>query len=301
VVAWSEPNGDGDMAGVIFRIVQPDGSLGPLLVGPEETYLDQTEPSVAAVDEGFLLAWTDTSQSLSTGPARRVCARAFDASGTPFGGDMVVSSEPTREHAEPVVAASGLSALVAWVDRGGAVDDPTEIRARRMGATGPIDAADLIVADNYASEVSIATLANGDYVAVWRDGSTDAWGDIVGRRIAATGTALVESPEVLVSNAGSSGPFTSDFAPSVAALSGDDYMVVHQIYRAERGVRTALSAGATAPPELTSLDLFFGDDTAGDGAVVTSPRGVWAVWSSGADPSAVGAWRATAIYLMAVD
>lgn len=301
VITWSQPDGDGDMAGVLLRIVQPDGALGSLLVGPQETYLDQTEPSVAAVGTGFALAWTDSSQSLSGGPARRVCARGFDATGVPMFDDLLVSSEPTREHAEPVVAVSGNTVLVAWVDRGGDVSDPTEIRARRLGSTGPLDAADILVADNFASEVAVATLASGDFVAVWRDGSTDAWGDIVGRRIAATGTPLVEPPEVLVSNAGSSGPFTSDFAPSVAPLSGDDYFVVHQVYRSERGLGMAFSAGATAPSEIATLEWMFSDDTAGDGAVVTSPRGVWTMWSSGADPSAVGARRMMAIFLMAVD
>lgn len=41
VVAWSAPNGDGDMAGVLVRTVGVDGRLGTVRVAPEETFLDQ--------------------------------------------------------------------------------------------------------------------------------------------------------------------------------------------------------------------------------------------------------------------
>ncbi|GAB5547638.1 MAG: hypothetical protein SangKO_073980 [Sandaracinaceae bacterium] len=130
VVTWSEPGGDDSMAGVVFRIVEPDGSMHGVEVAASETYLDQLAPSVAALDSGFVVTWTDTSLSLLTGPARRVVARRFFESGRPDGEDFVVSTEPEREHAESVVTASGDTFLIAWVD--GA--EPSATRPTSAGA-----------------------------------------------------------------------------------------------------------------------------------------------------------------------
>ena len=288
VVTWSEPGGDDSMAGVVFRIVEPDGSMHGVEVAASETYLDQLAPSVAALDSGFVITWTDTSLSLLTGPARRVVARRFFESGRPDGEDFVVSTEPEREHAESVVTGSGDTFLIAWVDRGGAVTDETDVRARRFDASGPVDEADLVLEDTRASEVSVATLDTGDFVA--------AWGDIHARRIASSGTPLLETAEVLASSMGSS-PFTSQYAPSVAALPSGHYAVIHQVYRDERGLGFARSPGASEPTDLSILLGHLGEQ-GGDASLLATPRGVLAVWSN---DSIAGAWRSTFTYLLAVD
>lgn len=296
VVTWSEPGGDDSMAGVLYRLVEADGALGAPRAAASEPYLDQLAPSVAALSSGFVVAWVDTSRSITTGPARRVVARRFYESGNPNGDEFGVSAEPEREHAEPALAASADTFLVAWVDRGGPETDPTEVRGRRFDPSGAVDAADLVLAGSRASEVALATLDTGDFVAVWRDGGTDAWGDIVGRRVAASGSALDEPAETLAGSAGSS-PFTAQFAPSVAALPGGHYAVVYAMYRADRGLELARSSGAVEPADWSSLGGLVAD-IGGDGSLLATPRGLLAVWS---DDSIAGAWRSTFAYLLAVD
>ena len=61
----------------------------------------------------------------------------------------------------------------------------------------------------------------------------------------------------------------------------------------------ATLSAATRP--LGELRALLADTTAGHGAVASGPRGVWALWSTGTDPSGVDAYRSVVGYLMASD
>ena len=309
VVAWHDPDGDGDLGGVSMRRVSRDGTLGAVQVATETVRAAQTQPALAPLsDGGFVLVYTDSSESLVEGPARRVLMRRFDGELRAVGDEVLVSSEPNREHADPVVASAGATVLVAWVDRGGPIEDPTAVRARRFDlseGTLAIDADDLIVA-TLASEVSAAALGDGSFALVWRDGATDPYGDLWGQRVEASGTGLVEASEAVVTSL-TSGPSTADIRPSVTGIGEmRDYIVVHAIGRNARGLSITLSPSATATPsELTAASALLAEVTAGDGSIHRSAtytrRGLWLAWSTGTDPTMSGAHRSVLAHHLAED
>ena len=297
VVAWSAPLADGDMEGVAFRQVAVDGSLGATTVASEEIFLDQSNPSVTALEDGFAIAWNDQSQLIGTGPALRTRARRFAADGRPSSREFSLSAGDTQSHQDPVLAAVGTTLVAAWVAQG----SPTaSIRARRFAASGPLDSADLVIAAASASQPAIAALASGGEVAiVWRDTATDPYGDLLARRLSTTDGSMTAAQAVTASPEPYE-PRSADIAPSVAPL-GDGFLVVHQRYRNERGLGLVLVDVDPPPPELEALRALLADTTAGHGAVASGPRGVWALWSTGTDPSGVDAYRSVVGYLMASD
>ncbi len=301
VVAWDPPDGDVDLTGVVFRIIQRDGAIGARTIATQERYLDQRDPSIAPLEDGFVIAWADGSQLLGLGPTFRIAARTFGPTGAARSSDMIVSSEPRREQRAPSVASSGSTFLVAWEDMSVPIEDGSAIRARRFGASGPIDATDLVIAPARALDVAVTTLATGDFVAAWRDGNRDPYGDIAARRVMASGTALAEPAEPISASPEPFGSMTTDFAPSIAPLTGEHYLVLYARWVSAKGLRLATSAGATVPPELDLLRTAVEEGTAGDGALARSTRGLWAAWSTGSDPNDVGAYRSTMATLLAVE
>lgn len=297
VVAWSAPNGDGDMAGVLVRTVGVDGRLGTVRVAPEETFLDQTVPSITPFEDGFALAWNDQSLLLGTGPAPRARARLFDAGASPTTAEFSLAADATVENQDPVIAAAGSTLVAAWIDRSGTTP---AIHARRFDSRGrALDVSDIVVAPSRASDAAIAALASGDVAIAWRDGNVDPGGDIWGATLSSA-DGSVSVPFALYSSPSPYGFRTNDLAPSVARL-GSGLAVVHQRWLNGRGIGTSTRDVDPAPPELDLLTAHLAEETAGDAAIAWGPRGLWAVWSTGTDPSGVGAYRSVMAFLMAED
>jgi hypothetical protein len=90
LVVWeSDDDQDGDGDGIIVRRFSTDGSpAGSELLVNAFTAFDQEQPAVAAVDGGFLVAWS----SASDGDEHGVFARRLDTAGTPQGTDFQVNA-----------------------------------------------------------------------------------------------------------------------------------------------------------------------------------------------------------------
>lgn len=71
-----QTNGDGNGCGVFGQIISPTGDLvGVPFVVPTTTMLDQIDPSVAALDDSFVVAWTDSSGQAPDTAGQAVRAR----------------------------------------------------------------------------------------------------------------------------------------------------------------------------------------------------------------------------------
>ena len=179
VVAWHEDGADGDGYGVRARRFDADGMpIGVELEVNSTTANDQTDPAVAALGSGVVVAWADEHLS----GAWRHAARRFDGDGMPigvelhFGDSGIVATPPT------VAAAPDGSFLVAWRD---ALD---HIAAQRFSVDGMPIGVELQV-DSGAGTVSAAPKAvwhpDGSWFVAWQNDS-DGDGDGVFARFVAT-------------------------------------------------------------------------------------------------------------------
>jgi len=87
VVAWSAPDGDGDLTGVRYALVASDGTVGAARTANETVAFVQSEPSLAPLTDGFVVSWTDES-----GADADVRARRFNAAGVSTGHELAVAS-----------------------------------------------------------------------------------------------------------------------------------------------------------------------------------------------------------------
>ena len=120
IAAWESRDGqDGDGAGIFARRLAADGTpLGDELSVPSFTAFDQELPAVAALDGGFVVAWS----SFHDGDEVGVFARRFDAAAAPTGAEFQVntytqgvqgalSAEP---HPLAIAAGPAGDVLIAW-------------------------------------------------------------------------------------------------------------------------------------------------------------------------------------------
>ncbi len=113
VVVWSNyyefSTGDDVMA----RRFPAEGDPGPEFVVNESPYYFQREPAVAVRPAGdFVVAWLDPYQD---GYYRGVFGRAFDATGSPLGGDFLIPTYTTGDQSSAAVAASASGRfVVVW-------------------------------------------------------------------------------------------------------------------------------------------------------------------------------------------
>ena len=279
-VAYDELKGDGNLMGIVVRLVQPDGTVpaeetvSAPIVANEVRRLDQTQPVVASYLDGFVVAWSDYSDAPM--PVSRVRLRRFDAMGRPLTGDLLVSPDRLQQNGPAVLAASGDTLAVAFYHPAPEVNDSPAVHLRRFRGIAFVDATDIVLIPALAFDPALAPLASGasgELALVWRDLTPASMDELAGLRLPASGPVPMGTPEHLTMS-----PVAS-LAPAVAALTGSDYLVVHSVDRLRRGLGIQLSPGAPTPPELDTLRARLVGNTIGDASVARGPHGIWLVWS----------------------
>lgn len=173
VYVWSEPDLPfTDNSGDIFgQIVSPSGTVGASFqVNSITTGLQQiSDKSVAALQSGgFVVVWTDASQSADDPTGTAIRARIFSAAGTPQGSEFLVNSDTNGSQADPAVAAlpdGGF--VVSW---SGAHNQGSQgVLAQVFDAAGQKVGGQALI-ENSSGIASVAALANGEVVVAYTKG-----------------------------------------------------------------------------------------------------------------------------------
>lgn len=172
---------------------------------------------VAALpDGGFVAVWAEAGTDA-------IMARRFDDEGAPVGEQFRVGTALTAAEDDPVVAAHDGGFVVMWVDDASTTERITgqrfDSQGRPVGAEFRVDDAEDFQG---AFSVSIATLADGGFVAVWFDRNGGTGGSEVRARIyGPDGDASGEAFQVgLVERA-------ADAEPWVSPLPDGGFVVAH--------------------------------------------------------------------------
>jgi len=273
VVAWTSPTEDAAGTGIAMRLVQSDGTLGPTRVANQTELGEQYEPRVAALADGFVVVWTDASGMDGPFGRTRVLARRFSSTGSPLEDEWLVS-DPAQTASQPALAAIGDLFLVAYARHSDDPFGPSDVLAQRFGPSSP-DTAPFTVSDTDGAEPSVAALDASSFVAAWtqRDGA-DLRGQVQARSIPTTG-----APPTLGAITTFGSTDEADGAPSVAPLTGGDYIVAWEADGRRRGLAYGHTSMSSLPTEATALDGLLVEGLQGDVTLLTTFRGTWFAWS----------------------
>jgi hypothetical protein len=254
----------------------------------------QYEPTITALPDGrFVVVWSDTSNGVDVD----IRARVFNADGSPMADEFAVGSTVADQQYEPAVSAlQDGRFVVTWSDTSNGTD--VDVRARIFNGDGSPSAGEFIVTTMTAAdqfEPTVATLADGRFVATWADNS-GASCDIHARVFHADGTPA--SADFVINSTAA----RSQYQPVITALPDGRFAIAWTDDSRSGGdvsslaIRAAVfnpdgsaakreflvnstSAGPQLDPTITAL---------ADGRFVVA----WADFSgSGSDPS-LGAIRA---------
>jgi hypothetical protein len=217
VVAWTAP--DGSASGIYTQRFDAAGGKvgGATLVNTTGTTdtaegaSEQTEPAVALTgDGGYVVVWT--SGSIVFGSASAVVMQRFDASGTPIGGETVLSSNGTLPD---VVNVAGGGYLVVW-------DDGPHIQSQRFdaggNALGPVTQVD--TATPNVGRPAVTAHPDGGWIVSWTAiGAGTTGGDVYAQRFDAAGQRV--GGETLVNTVAAG----HQIHPDLAALANGSWMV----------------------------------------------------------------------------
>ena len=150
VVTWedfSPAPGDGSGRSIKAQVFEADGTK----VGPERLVNTQKAgiqfvPAVASLPNGgFVITWSDTSETLGDSDKTSIKAQVFDADGFKVGSEFLVNTATRFVQVNPAVAGlAGGGFVISWDDRSGPVTpaqtDPSDIDLKaQVFAFSPAD------------------------------------------------------------------------------------------------------------------------------------------------------------------
>ncbi|WP_439613881.1 M10 family metallopeptidase C-terminal domain-containing protein [Reyranella sp.] len=124
-------------------------------------------PSISALETGgYVVAWTNSVFSPSSGTTTIISAQAFDAAGEASGGSFQVASFSGFGGKMEVERLSGGGFIATWEE-----GFPLGVTKSQIFSANYTKVGGPLTFDRNASFVEIAALTNGDFVATWQDQS----------------------------------------------------------------------------------------------------------------------------------
>ncbi|VAV87222.1 hypothetical protein MNBD_ALPHA06-2140 [hydrothermal vent metagenome] len=230
VIVWEDNSlSSDDPSGKAIRAQRYDATSAPQGVEflVNTTISDrQSQPSVAALTGGgFVVAWTDRSQSGGDILEDAIRAQRFDATGTKQGAEFLVNTTTPGDQTAPIIA--GLlngGFIIAWTDNGDASGGA--IRAQRYNAIGVTQGIEFLVNTTntgFQATPKAVALTGGGFVIAWIDLSQTG-GDTSDFAIRAqryNNAGTTQGPEFLV-NTTTAG---NQVSPDVAALNNGGFVI----------------------------------------------------------------------------
>ena len=293
LVVFNDASGGANLgSSILGRIMSPDGTGGAafkidqeVVQGVDYTFAaSQQHPTVDVFPDGsFVVAWQDF---LRTASAPDILARRFDASGTPQGDVVLVSTSEPNDLLPSVTAFPDGRFFVAWRNTNVAGDQ--DIRGRLFAADGTPAGPDFAVSTTpNIAQINPETerLSDGRVVVVW---STPA--EVVGRIMNPNGSWATDEFSVGTGSGGEvrvgvdalpTGGFVVSWGKLVAPFDADTFV------RAFDGTGTPISeelqVNATTLGEQASPRVAVGADgkvlvvwSSDDGTTAQAPVQVYA-------------------------
>ena len=179
VIAWSDQFGDGSAEGVKAQIFRADGSKdGAEFLVNTTTLREQDSPTIAALSNGgFVIAWTDSSETGGESYGSSIRAQMFAPDGSQTGPELIVTSDPAYAARDAAITTlvDGRF-VVSWSaasDLGGDTSG-FGIHAQIFNADGSKSGAEFLVnttTDQSQTHSAVAALADGRFIVSWSDAS----------------------------------------------------------------------------------------------------------------------------------
>ncbi len=228
VVVWDSPNHEasGNYEGIFGQRFDAGGTkLGGEFQVNSYGHHSQFRPVTASLsDGGFVVVWNSHAQD---GDDSGVYGQRYDAAGNMVGGEFHISTATQGHQYMHSVAGLAGGGFVATWEGAGQDGSPYSIYGQRYDAAGGKAGGEFQVnssTSGYQQRPSIASLADGGFVATWRSGSS--WeGDgsahgIYGQRYDAAGATV--GSEFLINDGGGA---TDLLSPSVTGLTDGGFLV----------------------------------------------------------------------------
>ncbi len=182
VIAWNDASlsgGDTDGSAVRGQIYGADGNpAGTEFLIPTTTLDNQLDPTITAlVDGGFVVAWTDGSQTGGDTDAFAVRAQIFKQDGSPSGTEFLVNTATSGDQSKASIAAlTNGGFVVTWRDasNSGGDTDLLAVRAQIFNADGSVSGGEFLVNTTTVGPQfapAVVGLADGRFVVAWQDNS----------------------------------------------------------------------------------------------------------------------------------
>ena len=190
VVTWEDNSlsgGDTSSRAIRAQVFNANGSVfgAEFLVNTTVASL-QSEPEITALaNGGFVVTWTDLSQTGGDTASYAVRAQTFNANGSASGTEFLVNTTVSDAQFAPTITALADGRfVVAWTDNSKTGGDTSyhAVRAQVFNANGSVSGAEFLVNTTVTSSQfapAITALANGGFVVAWTDFSQTA-GDTTG-------------------------------------------------------------------------------------------------------------------------
>ncbi len=296
VVVWRSPFAEGasaDLGGIAHRLVRTDGTLGPRRAANQTTRLDQLDPRVARVEDGYAVVWTDTA-SRAGDAGLGVRYRVFDRLGGARTDELVLATTTSGTQSMPAIASSGTRWVATWADASAGAGTSV-VRMRRFDGITALDASDLLVSSRTAGTPSVARGASSTVIA-FTDRELELRGTIAVVEVADGATPdPAATPTLLMGETMMGAPPTVDDRPAIAGHPEGGWAVVWETASSPVGARLALAMGVTSVPELPDLAGALVSGRQSQVGIAATSRGLWVTWS---DDAVSDARRAFAAYLL---
>ena len=177
VIIWNDESGDAWGDGVRAQIYNADGSeAGAEFVVNTVTDRSQASASATALaNGGFVVTWTDTSETDGEFYGSSIRAQVFGPDGTKSGGELVVNSDPALYHLYPAIAAlSDDRFVVIWTWTGFTGPDTVgrALHAQIFNADGTKSGAEVEISnptDPFHNFDAISPLSDGRFLMTWTE------------------------------------------------------------------------------------------------------------------------------------
>jgi hypothetical protein len=223
IVAWRSTGQDGSGTGVYGQRFQDDGTkLGAKFRLNTKTFLDQTHPRVAGLDNGgFVGAWNSDNQD---GDGYGIYAQRYLSNGAKTGLEFRANSETSSmQFGAAIAALTNSRSVIVWYSFG---QDGSGfgVYAQRYTKTGAENGGEFRATVSTAGDQlnpAIAGLSNGGFVVVWEAAGKDGDGKaVVARQYKSDGTP--DGGEFRVNTLTTNDQIT----PAVASLGNGRFVVV---------------------------------------------------------------------------
>lgn len=210
LVVWSSEvslGSDVDSTSIQGRIYDGEGQpLGGEFQVNTYTTGAQYGPAVAAVPNGFVVAWSSQGSVGADTDSNSIQARRFASDGSPLGDQFQVNAYTTANQNDPELAASGSGGfVVVWASNGseGSDSDGRSVQARLFDSLGAPSTTEIQV-NSYTTGnqwgPTVASDSEGRFVVSWQSdgsfGSDTSYESIQTRLFDASGAALGDELQV---------------------------------------------------------------------------------------------------------